>query len=231
MTDYKFIAKIVGACASSALLGCLGTYIYMKKVVVPKAIDEGIADYILHRYDGSNENEDDAIEESEEGKIKRLDRKNRSDIYSKDSFYNKKDPQDILAEREHPTDDDEEDDIGEYENDEAYMEGLNNSLEHKAYIEGRLPRIELIDEREYDHNPDFYSSVLFYWLGDDIVSDGDEEVLEKEEVEHVCGDALSDEWKDKASENPLEMHLYFRNREIMKEFMVIPIADAYWSRH
>jgi hypothetical protein len=47
----KMIIGLVGSFIGGACAGIAGTYIYMKKVYCDKKIDEGIQDYILHRYD------------------------------------------------------------------------------------------------------------------------------------------------------------------------------------
>lgn len=245
----KVIIGLIGSFVGGAFAGIAGTYIYMKKSYCDKKIDEGIQDYILHRYDvetGEVKEESDREdgEESSEG---------HHDISSTtvpkyqtpyedrthyDEFFEKKSPQEVLAEREHPLDSDEDDEdndilneMGEGER-EAYLEGLSKSEEHAAYVRGEMDPVEIIDEDDYGSEYDYDDDVLIYWLGDDILTTETEEMV-FDELKDGLVDIFTDSWKESAEKNPEDegSRLYVRHHEFMKDYMIVPDARAYFECH
>lgn len=246
----KYIIGLIGSFIAGAACGIAGTYLYMKKSYCDKKIDEGIADYILHKYDAEDDAEDDVEDVSDDdtdngissGKIDATTvpkyQTPTEERVPYNEFYDKKPPQDILAEREHPVDSDEDDDdnevldeMGESER-EAYLDGLSTSMEHEAYLRGELSAIEIITEDEYGKRPDYDDDVLVYWLGDDILTTELEEVV-LEELSDSLMDAFTDEWikKAEADVDSDDARLFIRNHEFMKDYMILPDIRAYWEHH
>ena len=243
----KLVIGLVGSFVGGVFAGIAGTYVYMKKAYCDKKIEEGIEEYILHRYDGSSGDgaknaKDD--KEADDGEIKiepSAVPKYQTPVEDRvpyDEFYDKKPPQDILAESEHPLDSDEDDDdneildsMGEEER-EVYLEGLNASKEHEAYVKNQLNPIEIITEDEYGRLPGYEDDVLVYWLGDDILTDETEDVV-FEQLSDSLSPAFSDEWHETAEKDvdSDEARLYIRNHEFMKDYMILPDIRAYYETH
>lgn len=241
----KVIFGLVGSFLAGAFAGIGGTYLYMKKVYCDKKIDEGIADYILHRYDGSEEIVKEAVSDDEE--LDDGDIPVNADIVPKyqtpvnervdyGSFYEKKSPQEILAEREHPVDSDEDDEHNDIlenmseEDQENYQQGLDASLEHEAYVRGEIDANEIIPESEWDNNPTFEGVTLFYWLGDDILTDELEEVI-FDPLKNSLAGLFTDKVIEKAQNDPENYKLFVRNHEFSKDYMILFVDRAFWESH
>lgn len=246
----RIVIGLIGSFLGGAAAGIAGTYIYMKKSYCEKKIDEGIQDYILHRYDVETGEvlEDDAEGASEDLSPSEIANIARSSVPKYQTpvadrtpyneFYEKKSPQDILAESEHPLDsneDDEDNDVldkmGESER-EAYLSGLSASEEHAAYVRGEMNPIELISEDEFGKREDFDDDVLIYWLGDDIITTDLEEVIFDELKDGLLdADVFTDEWRSRAEADPDGNSLYIRHHEFMKDYEILPDTRAYWECH
>ena len=245
----KQIAALIGTFLAGAFSGIAGTYIYMKNVYCDKMIDEGIQDYILHRYDvetGEVINDEDGEDEENNGDNSQAFKKNvvpkyqtpLEDQVKYNEFYEKKSPQDILAENEHPLDGDEEDkdeeelmeDVNEEER-ENYLNGLNESLEHAAYSKGDLNPVEIIDKNSFGNNPEYDDVVLIYWLGDDTISDELEEPLHELLTDSLFNYAITKTWVNEANRHPDTTELYVRHHEFKKDYKIITDSRGYLECH
>ena len=243
----KLIIGLAMSFLGGAAAGIAGTYIYMKKVYCDKRIEDGINEFILNRYDAATgEVKEDANMESEgeehEGTIHSSTvPKYQTPVSERvpyNEFYDKKSPQDILAEKEHPLDSDEDDEDnkmldGMDDNErEAYLAGLNASKEHEAYVKGEMDPVEVIEEDEYGINPEYDDDVLIYWLGDDILTNELEEVV-FDQLKDTLWDVFTDEWLAAAEKDPEadSNRLYVRHHEFLKDYMILPDARAYYDSH
>ena len=245
----KIIFGLVGSFIAGACAGIAGTFVYMKKSYCDAKIDEGIQDYILHRYDKENEEVSEGEGDSDNGNDgetkeephisattvpKYVSPDNERVRYNE--FYDKKSPQDILAEREHPVDSDEDSDDNDNlegmneEETENYLEGLSASEEHAAYVRGELDPIEIIPESEWDTNPEYTPITLFYWLGDDILADEQDEVV-FDILKESLSDLFTDEVIAKAQADPENFKIFVRNHEFAADYMILFVTKAYWENH
>lgn len=239
--DKRVVVGLIGSFIAGACAGIAGTFIYMKEKYCEEKIEEGIQDYILHRYDGKELSGDDAgKEEKDEPSIntttvpKYVTPDKERVPYNE--FYEKKSPQDILAEREHPLDSNEDDDDNDILEDlseeerENYIDGLNKSEEHRAYVDGELPSVERIPEDEWDMNPDYEGITLFYWLGDDTLTDEEEETIFPQ-LQETLSDIFTEDVIDRANRDTENYKIFVRNHEFMKDYMILFVDRAYWESH
>lgn len=245
----KLIIAAVGTFIAGACAGISGTYIYMKRAYCERKIDEGIQEYIKSQYDpktgSTGATEASEADDEEENDPARPNFHETTvpkyqtpvkDRVAYNEFYDKKSPQDILAEREHPLDSDEDDkdnDILEgmsEEERENYLDGLDKSAEHAAYTAGKIGANEFIDELDWDKNDDFDGIALFYWLGDDILTDEVEDPI-LDPLKDSLMDIFTDEVMAKANRDPENFKLFVRNHEFMKDYMIIFVNRAFWGEH
>lgn len=241
--ESKVIIGLIGSFVAGACAGIAGTFIYMKKSYCEAKIDEGIEEYIRStyvkkEYSGKEREKEDTEDDDilvNSTTVPRFVTPDKERV-PYNEFYDKKTPQEVLAEHEHPLDSDEDDEDNDImeglseEERENYLQGLSASKEHEAYVKGDLPAIERIPESEWDMNPEFEGITLFYWLGDDILTD-EEEATVFPQLQESLSDVFTEDVISRASKDPENYKIFVRNHEFMKDYMILFVDRAYWESH
>lgn len=234
----KIIAAIVGGFIGGAVSGVLGTYFYMKDKCEER-IDAEVSAFYSYR-DGEvcdEDEEESAVNPASErptlGDIPKYqtpkdERRNYGAVYEEGDLYKEKSPVELLAEREHPEDSDEDGVEEDFEGDETYLEGAISSQEHEKIVHENISPT-VITEAEFEALDGFEPYFLYYWLSDDILADADDEVIE--DWEKTVGDSIDDSgWLERLRKNRnSDEKLYIRNWQIGCDYCLEAVNAAYFE--
>lgn len=248
-----FAAVASFICGAGA--GCGITYYYMKKHYCDKKIDEGINDYILHRYNSeggvAGDFENEAAGDVKEGE----DSENETNI-SSSSIPKYQTPLDNYTPYEKYFDNEKnvnkKDSVrasNGLKNDGSVGEVADSEKSRGSALEGDAKasdktdisssyasldekdwieeEIVVIDEDSYG-KCGYKTAKLRYWLWDNVISDkNDEELVDPE---RVIGNVITDKWLGEAEDNSGNGTIFFRNHPLRMDYCLTTVDDSYYDR-
>lgn len=243
------IEAFAGGLIGGAVAGVCGCYFYMKDKC-EQFIDEEIADYKARMKrektfsDTSVATLEVSLDDGKEGEIRpgstldslpkyqtaADDREDYTKYYEDSDLYKEKSPIQVLAEREHPEDSDEDGVDEELVNEEGYEEGLIASSEHERVVMEGVEPVE-ITQYAFEEEKFFDKQFIYYWLNDDILADADDQVIS--DWEKTIGNCLDKGgWLDRARRDPdTEEKLYIRNHIFEVDYCLEAVNGAFYETH